>query len=707
MSLIKRSMLVSWVAVSVFGCSGGNDAPSPAEPVPAPQPLPPVPDTIAPDATIVFPASVSKTDAATITVKGFSNDENQVSRITVNGENATLTPDEENQTTYWSVTIPVEQTITVETEDSEGNIELIAATASIVEGEVPLNFAVDNTNYKVVGWLPRSGELVVKDVITGEQILPAWSLPFSGRPSFLIHISAENKVAAIGGFNGEFHLAIADPQSYEFNSVIEYTVPKSHLDWTYAQVGDVDYDPVANALFVNFQMDYVGASGKSHIIQYDFDTNELTVLVDGVDTQGNDVAAKNIAYSNSALYFYPYLNDLGLHKLSLDTLAVEKLNSDGPNSARYLQSNSSDPNSIIGINSDDVFNFDTLSGEYSSISKQVDQHDIPLSLSEWHGSGIDEYNNQILIKEADLDLIVGIELGSGKRSRFFYSGVGEGKAIIDPWALALDQERNQIYVFDSGINAPETIMAIDMVTGNRAEVGHVNRSANRETNSLVLDQEANLLYAIFPQEIAVVDIDTNTTQELTGGEIGGGIDVNWMDNGVLDKTNNRLLVVDNYRIVAVDLSNGSRSLMSSAEDNVGTGESFGRIGGLAMNSLGTQLIATGLDGENPELFDVDLITGNRALMNDVCTGLPEYSDILSYDTYYPYHPVVMNATGSKLYLFGKQVITVDLKTNDCKSDDIDYGRDVARNNVGQWFTVGPNDLIQFDVETNERVIVSK
>ena len=175
----------------------------------------------------------------------------------------------------------------------------------------------------------------------------------------------------------------------------------------------------------------------------------------------------------------------------------------------------------------------------------------------------------------------------------------------------------------------------------------------------------------------------------------------------MDKSENRLLVTDDNRIIAIDLTTGYRSILSSAEDSVGNGESFGRIGALAIDPFNRKLIATGVVADKPGLFEVDLMTGNRTLLENICADVPTYFDIEFYDTYYAHHPIVLDPTNSELHLFGKEMFTLNLKTNECIANEVDYGWDVAKTSLGQWFSVTQNELIQFDVASNERVVISK
>jgi hypothetical protein len=682
----------------MWGCSDSDDIPPP------PLPPAPIPDSTAPDAKILFPSSVSKTNAANITVSGIATDDSGVTRVTVNGKSATLKQLDDGVTAYWSVNVPVSETLLVETEDVIGNVESNAASARIVTGEVPNIFAVDNINHQFIGTVNGGGKMLVRDLVSGLQTQHTVQYP----PSFswarhLHYISQEGKFAAMDDCCGDnFHLALSEPNAFEFHSLLEYQVPKSFGDWLFKSTSGIDYDAENNRLFVNFTLFFEDSDSASHIIQFDFDTEEVKVLLDGEDADGQHINARNVAYSNSALYFY---STSGLKRLPLDTLIVETVDSSAPGYARNLLSSISRPNEIYAISLDEFFKINTVSNEYRSISRQSEQSE--LLLSQWYQDDIDEHNNQVLVHDEDLDMIMGVDIDSGKRSRFFHSGVGIGKAIIDPWALGIDEERNRIYLFDSGVNAPETILAIDMTTGNRTEVGQVNRSVNWGTNSLVLDTESNVLYALFPEEIARVDINSNTTEELTGGELGGGVDVTWLDNAVLDKANNRILATDNDRIIAIDLNTGFRSIFSSAAENVGEGEAFGRIGDITMNALNTHLYATGLVGDKPGLFEVSLTTGDRALVNNICEGIPAYSDITRYGDSYPHQTMILSPQDNSLNIFGTAKFTINLKTNTCVASQFTRGRDIVQTRLGQWFSVTADTLVQIDAGSNEQVIVSK
>ena len=151
-----------------------------------------------------------------------------------------------------------------------------------------------------------------------------------------------------------------------------------------------------------------------------------------------------------------------------------------------------------------------------------------------------------------------------------------------------------------------------------------NRPVNSYFRSTVVDSANNRLLVADQLYDTLVAIDlssgSRTVISSYNNDTGDIDDTSFiLSSGIaLDTVNNRVLIssVRNRAIVAVDLSSGIRSVLS--DENNGTGTNLGYPYSIAIDSSGNRALI--VDTQWKAIFSVDLNTGNRTILSDYATG---------------------------------------------------------------------------------------
>jgi sugar lactone lactonase YvrE len=288
------------------------------------------------------------------------------------------------------------------------------------------------------------------------------------------------------------------------------------------------------------------------------------------------------------------------------------------------------------------------------------------------GITYDASNDQLYLVDSGLDALVKLDVISGDRSVVSDNDIGLGDTINLPFDVALDIASNTAYVSDTY----GTIFSIDLASGDRTVVSSLEVGAGvdlTEPRGLLLNASNTSLYVIdyVPEQPAVVEINLATlSRTLVSNENNGigtdfelpidiisdkqdekvwaldlsveGIistDLTTGDRELLsdpnntpnftnlsaiahDASNNRLLVIDEDSLYAVDISDtpSAGDITILADDKVGTGTSLLNPKKIALDESNNRIF-TVIDNENNEevLLSIDLITGERVVIAEFNT----------------------------------------------------------------------------------------
>ncbi len=175
---------------------------------------------------------------------------------------------------------------------------------------------------------------------------------------------------------------------------------------------------------------------------------------------------------------------------------------------------------------------------------------------------------------------------------------------------------------------------------------------------------------------------------------------------VVDQASNRALVVDGAydALLSVDLTTGQREVISDVA--VGAGESLFWPRKLHLHSSASKLLVADRWGAGGDLFEIDLATGNRTLINN-------NSRAAEGVTLYP--------AGNQALIAGSvysSIFAIDLATGErttVASDSVGIGEplgwpyDIAANATNDQYVVAsqrPNALFSLDPATGDRTVIA-
>lgn len=679
-------------------------------------------DNIAPSANILFPGKISRANGSLVTIKGTAEDTGGVKAVRVNGELATLTTSSDVKSMFpktafsitesndvrtlvnWEITIEssTDQEIIIETEDNSGNIDQQAEVINILNEVIPSSFTIDHVNSRLIGQLDLS-TFGILDLITNQtstftvDTLNEWgtfSYQESSNRLIFSTITGENlKVFSIALETGQAEVIL------NFDLALDTSI------WSFAQIqtSDIAQDEDQLYLLLKYFSAVNDQDNKSIAFNLNLETNQLNTVFDGKTLSDKTITTDFMAYSADGLVIFDETfstnNRVSLVELdgSESTILSETL---GLTSSRI---NIDHVNSIAYTSGYDGFaKIDLTTGEHEVLSLDADAGD--LSISQIRSTGIDAQNNRLLVSDSSLDIIMSIDLATGARTNVISNGVGEGRVMIAPRELAIDEANNRAFVADDGGNAPSFILSIDLDTGNRTKVITFENEYNYSIDGMSLDSEANLIYTAINNELISVNIDDGFTRIVSSSNIGLGTLFSSLQGATLDTVNNRILSFDHAEetILSIDTTTGDRSIIASSKSGieVGTGESIAHISALALDEKNQVVYVASQFDKN--IIKIDLATNERTVLLTSCNDVNLVDLGLTSLSY--------NETENSLLFYNDAAMKYKIDDNTCEMTTNDQGTsylDFEENQKGQIYATGFNSLYQIDMETNEKVIVSK
>ena len=266
-----------------------------------------------------------------------------------------------------------------------------------------------------------------------------------------------------------------------------------------------------------------------------------------------------------------------------------------------------------------------------------------------------------------LKAVFSVDLSNGDRTIISNSGTGDGTNFSFPYNTVLNPTGTIAYVVDNDVDA---VFSVDLSNGDRTIVSNSGRGTGTNFNSLldiVLNSAGTTAYVVDNDVDAVFSVDLSDGDRTIVSTFSDDGD-NTNDEGtgpffdqpegiVLNSTGTIAYVVDASvdAIIAVDLSNGDRTIVSTSTTGVGT--NFNRPRYIVLNPTGTTAYVTdrGLDA----VVSVDLSDGDRTVVSDDDTGSG-----IDFDQ--P-EGIVLNPAGTIAYVVDESldaVIAVDLVFGD-------------------------------------------
>jgi hypothetical protein len=291
------------------------------------------------------------------------------------------------------------------------------------------------------------------------------------------------------------------------------------------------------------------------------------------------------------------------------------------------------------------------------------------ALHDLRSIAFDAAHGRVLAADLELNAIVALRASDGHASIFSDATHGTGPSLGGFFVLTVDAPNNRAISMNRGTNE---LLAIDLTTGDRTVIPTAAPTSDTSyLYGIACNSPCTRIYtfSFVPGDPAVfsIDLTTGVRSIISGSQfhLGNGRSLVVPTDIVLDTSTStpRLLVSDSGldAVFAVDLANGNRTVMSSANATlgaVGTGAAFGSPNGVAIDLAHNRLlVADNVTGGPNRLIAVDLTNGNR-------TVLPIAGTISNYhQTFSP----VLDSANARLFVAAfphSNVVQVNLNSNE-------------------------------------------
>ncbi len=177
---------------------------------------------------------------------------------------------------------------------------------------------------------------------------------------------------------------------------------------------------------------------------------------------------------------------------------------------------------------------------------------------------IDEAGNRAVVLDAALPGIYGIDLNTGDRTLLSGPTAGSGPAFLLPRQLVLTPDGDVAYVTDPNLNA---IFSVALSTGERSIISSSvvgGGSALDFPQSLAIDDSGNTLYVVNSGNVIAVNINNGSRQLVTVANLGFGAEFAPSGDVVYDSGRNRLFVGVGpvSGLAVVDIPSGGKAIFS-------------------------------------------------------------------------------------------------------------------------------------------------
>jgi hypothetical protein len=231
---------------------------------------------------------------------------------------------------------------------------------------------------------------------------------------------------------------------------------------------------------------------------------------------------------------------------------------------------------------------------------------------------------RLLVVDAELQALVGVNLSTGERHVVSSPFVGDGPILLRPSHLDLDTSQGRVLVTDAPVNDPNGVFAIDLASGDRTLVSSIDRGSGNElgfARAIVLDRTNAASGRAFVTEgdhTVLLSLDLESGDRSVFSEYpspGSGVAISYPGDMVLDQRNERLLVADQLKdaIMGVAVATGNRVVLSGGNDNTpGITGSGPRVSAWALTLHDTEDVAFAVTANM--LLAVDLVSGDRVIV---------------------------------------------------------------------------------------------
>jgi hypothetical protein len=638
-----------------------------------------IPDITPPTATISFPPLTSRTSADTIRFRGRSQDDmSTVVAVRVNGALATTT----DGFATWSAPVPLvpnTNVVTIETEDSEGNVDATAVQATVRRrlrfGDVE-GIALGATLGTILAVDSAARALTSVDLVNDERQIVSDNA--AGGPDYAFLIP---RTVVLDPADPDGRAFVLDPSMQAILSVDLATGARTIFSNTtipspnspFVSASDMALDAAGNRLLV---LDAVAPS----IIAVDVATGERTVLSDAASAGPMFSGLGRIAVD--AVYGVALVADFDPpYRIIAVPLA---------GGARSILSDQFTPNAnnpltfpaaiavdaeysralVAQPETDSILAVDLATGERSIFTSSTFPDAVD-PLGDVAALAVDTTNGRLVAVEADGQRrIFGISLLGGERTILSSDEpAGAANPFVEPKGIMLDAANGRALVTDP---ARAAVIALDLATAERSVFSDANvpNAANAFSwpGEIVPDPAANRAFVldeyrpgVDEAEIIAIDLGSGARTIVTSDVFPNTTDpLTNPSNIALDAARNRLLVSDlaAVAVLAVDIGLGTRKILSS-NTVPDTDNPYTAPRGIVIDEARNRgLIVNSTNSFASQLLELDVVSGERSIFSDINT--PDGQNPFSGPT-----SVALDAGNDRLFLVDRQqsqIATVNLAT---------------------------------------------
>lgn len=394
----------------------------------------------------------------------------------------------------------------------------------------------------------------------------------------------------------------------------------------------------------------------------------------------------------------------GLYSISLDNGELDVIDRDYFAFGTSIAQGST-PEKLYAIHYDGVDIVEPPSSTHLPLKDN--DHDF-LHFDQIWSSALDLEYNRVLVSDSGLDMIIGIDLGTGTKEAVFAPGRGDGPRMVMAQGLAVDSNHNIAYVLDSGGNAPAKLLSVDLANGDRNVITKLGSSRSPHfANGLALDERRSAIYIAIDYQIYRVDIATGESKPvLTASsnqpEVGNILDL------VLDTHSQRLIFIasphpdndaeasDGVYVVDLTADRLTPTLVSKAGKR-GEGDPLHTAVSMVLHP-DRDVLYVG-DQYAGYVYEVELGSGNRTALKIGCKlpGIKEDETIQRLALSTDHNTLLLHWNGTTL---------IDLITGDCIDHIYNWAVAYLPISEDHFLSIEFDSLYRLDMRTQRNVLIS-
>ncbi|SDK38094.1 hypothetical protein [Microbulbifer yueqingensis] len=592
----------------------------------------------------------------------------------------------------------------------------VTVTFELAARAVPTAFAIDFVNRRLIGQAPRfpAGQKRTNPFVvwgldnSSYEIIPVPDdFPYYGLYAF---DDSRNEVILPSYLDGHLNLTAFDLDSRAQRLLLGYSLNLDPTEWSGARITDIKMSPDNTSLYL--MLIYVSATGdwaknNTVILRYDLAADRISTVINGYTQSGAKVSANSFTLADDGFLVIgtevpgAIGGDGRLRLIDYQGQDIKEVSEPIdllPDRIDIAEGSSTAY--VVGYDGIAKVNIDNGTQQVISLEKE----ELFFNVARLGAVFLDTAGNRLLVGDYGFDYIFAMDRDTGSRTEFAASSVGEGKRLIWPRAIELDEGSQRAFVLDDGGYSGEVLVEIDLVTGDRTVLTRFNLFCRYVARDLILDLDGGRLFAVFENAAFEVSLNDGNFTRLDSSDSGACGGSYRFGGGSLDAAANRLLLTDKITdsVLAFDLATKAvTSIHSSAVmDNPADVELDVATGLLYILSQG-----------NGELHSYDPATGIAAVLLDSC---PENGGDTNIDWS---HGLALDPSNPWIWISGNELMRYDVEAKTCevmpwRYVDYELGSnihilDAKATNGGQLYGTKINNVVQIDFASGELITISR